>query len=151
MIKNKILEEQESALPLSQHQGEQPVEIIARSNTQLKLITRNTGKETILSTEDFSKSQINYNLTQITMIGIASAFYVATNNKKMVKSNLKKKFSARSYCVDSRFDDFNDYKLVHVKSNLSSDASSEVVVHCTGLSSFINYIDIKNEMYSMYI
>lgn len=83
----------------------------------------------------------NYNFTQRIMIGITSAFRVATNNKKIIKSNLNRKLSARSHCADSHFDS-RHLKLVYVKSNVCSYVS-EAVVYCIGVFSFINYIKGK--------
>lgn len=144
MIKHQLDEKLEdnstascSKLLLSQTNG-QPLPVTVGKNAIVQ-----SSKKLRLSTDDMLTIKSDCNLSDRTVIKIASSLRVATNNRKIVECGLKEKLTSTSHSVDNFFSS-KKFVFVNVKEKQVSDASTNVV-YCTDVPAFIAHINEQRQ------
>jgi hypothetical protein len=137
LVKDKLTDEHKTksaTLSLIQPNGGQSLTIVVKPTNA----EQGSSKQQLLSAKDFLKLQANFNLSQKTTCGIASAIRVATKKRKAVEPNLQKKLSIKIHSLDKYFSILK-IDFVKIKCGDSADAD-ELVVYCKDLNGLIQYV-----------
>ncbi|CAH0547097.1 unnamed protein product [Brassicogethes aeneus] len=141
-LKRKVSDTGLSDLSLVQSHGGQPLKIKVGGKENCI----NAPNQSLISANDIQSIQTNLNLSYRKKIEIASVIRSASKNKTIIESGYKAKLERNTHLADGFFT-YKEFKFVKHKTSISSD-DPEVVVYCTDVKSFIDFIkqrrNIKN-------